>query len=266
MNQDILINNAFSKQSHYFDTIEIDNPILEWIRRQIREHLETFLVSESHILELNSGTGLDAIYFAKKGHRVFATDIAEGMIEQIKQKVSDENLSERIKVKHASFEKLKLNNDQQFNYVFSNFSGLNCAADLEKVINQFIHNLQANSYVTFVLLPKICPWEIIYLLKGKFRFAFRRFSKNSTGRIAGSTIRLFYHSINKIKRAFGNQFRLIKIQGVACFSFPPFMLKYAHKYPRFYRILTRIDERLCNIFPFNRLCDLYIVTMQYKPK
>ena len=31
------------------------------------------------ILELNAGTGTDAVWFAERGYRVHATDIAEGM-------------------------------------------------------------------------------------------------------------------------------------------------------------------------------------------
>ena len=70
---------AFSKQAPIFDSIYSPNAIIEYKRKRVREHVERYLQTESNILELNSGTGEDAIYFSSVGHTVHATDISEGM-------------------------------------------------------------------------------------------------------------------------------------------------------------------------------------------
>ena len=72
---------AFSAQAPYFDSYEKNNLILQWMRRQVYNHVEEFLSPSDSIFELNAGTGIDAVYFARKGHSVFAIDIAEGMLK-----------------------------------------------------------------------------------------------------------------------------------------------------------------------------------------
>src|ERR1700712_1636564 len=87
---------AFDKQSVIFDDIYANNIIICYKRKRTRTHIENNLKAGSNILELNAGTGQDAIYFAQKGHRVHATDISEGMLSQLPQKVAELNLSNSI--------------------------------------------------------------------------------------------------------------------------------------------------------------------------
>jgi len=70
---------AFSKQSAIFDEIYSSNIIIQYKRQRVRDHLEQFLKPNSKILELNAGTGEDAVWFGKHGHTVHATDISKGM-------------------------------------------------------------------------------------------------------------------------------------------------------------------------------------------
>ena len=58
---------AFSKQSSSFDEIEDQNEILKWMRVQIHNHCMRFYKVGDEILELNCGTGIDAVFFADQG-------------------------------------------------------------------------------------------------------------------------------------------------------------------------------------------------------
>jgi ubiquinone/menaquinone biosynthesis C-methylase UbiE len=69
---------AFSKQSAIFDEIYSANIIIQYKRQRVRDHLEHFLKPHSKILELNAGTGEDAVWFAQHNHAVHATDISKG--------------------------------------------------------------------------------------------------------------------------------------------------------------------------------------------
>lgn len=68
------VNNAFSKQSFSFDEEDFQNPILQEMRKQVYEHVDKYITPDSNILELNAGTGIDALRFIQKGHRITATD------------------------------------------------------------------------------------------------------------------------------------------------------------------------------------------------
>src|SRR6478736_929712 len=83
---------AFNKQSAVFDKIYAENIIVAYKRKRVREHVLKYLSPKSNILELNAGTGDDAVFFAEQGHSVHATDIAEDMQIKLRAKVQQHNL------------------------------------------------------------------------------------------------------------------------------------------------------------------------------
>lgn len=66
------------------------------MRHQVYAHVEKYLIPKSRILELNAGTGIDALFFIWAGHQVHATDLADGMISQIKAKISKHGLANQL--------------------------------------------------------------------------------------------------------------------------------------------------------------------------
>jgi ubiquinone/menaquinone biosynthesis C-methylase UbiE len=98
---------AFSKQSSVFDIEYAGNKIVAYKRIRVRTVLEKYLPEKSHILELNSGTGDDAIWLSQQGHSVHATDISEGMQNMLKQKVVSAGLSSKITPEICSFNDLE---------------------------------------------------------------------------------------------------------------------------------------------------------------
>ncbi|NUM81341.1 class I SAM-dependent methyltransferase, partial [bacterium] len=195
---------AFTRQSVHYDDYEKSNPILYWMRKQVWQHVESFLKPNSRILELNSGTGIDAVHFAQLGHHVHATDISDGMLLQLENKIRQHQLEKQITFQQCSFTALEQIPTQQFDYIFSNFGGLNCIEDLKIVTHHLPRLLKASGIVTWVILPRICPWEILMGLKGHLRLAARRFKKGgSPAHIEGVHFKCFYHSPAPVMRAMG---------------------------------------------------------------
>src|ERR1700750_557080 len=87
---------AFSKQSVLFDELYGNDTIVQYKRERVRSHINSFLAPGSHLLELNAGTGEDAVYFAETGHTVHATDISKGMLDQLSEKVVQKRLQNNI--------------------------------------------------------------------------------------------------------------------------------------------------------------------------
>src|SRR5712671_4710465 len=118
---------AFTKQSGVFDKIYSGNSIIQYKRKRVRDHVEQFIKPNSRILELNAGTGEDAIYFAQRGHYVHATDISQGMQAELSEKVQISRFENRITYELCSFTALKqLHQKGPYDLIFSNFAGLNC--------------------------------------------------------------------------------------------------------------------------------------------
>jgi len=260
-----IVNRAFSKQSEHYDIDDLKNPILTKWRNQVYAHIKKFLKPTSTILELNSGTGIDAIHFAKQGHFIHATDVAEGMISQLRKKIAKRALL-NIFCTQLSFEKLDQLSIEPVDYIFSNFGGLNCTDDLTKVTQHFSSLLKPGGYVTLVIMPPVCLWEWLWIFKGHGKKAFRRFNKNGiTAHLEGEYFTTYYYGMHDVKKALGKNFTLISAEGLGALSPPPSKEGFVYQYPRVYKILRRIDKRVRKSFPFNRWADHIIVTFQHTP-
>ena len=110
------------------------------MRKQVYEHVNNFLKAQSKILELNAGTGIDALYFIGHGHRVHATDLSDGMIRELKKKVGNYDLGDKLTIQQLSFTHLDEINENAFDFVFSNFGGLNCEDELNNVSSHLPQN------------------------------------------------------------------------------------------------------------------------------
>jgi ubiquinone/menaquinone biosynthesis C-methylase UbiE len=258
------VQEAFTRQAAVFDFYQENNPILIWMRKQVRDHVISFLRPGDKILELNAGTGLDAVYFAEKGFNIHATDYSLGMLEKLKDKVIAHNLSDKITFEQCSFTELNKVNAGKFDYIFSNFGGLNCIPDLTKVTRFFPHLLNNKGRITLAVMPPVCPWEILLATKGNFKTAFRRLRKNGTSaHIEGVYFKSYYHTPSDVIKALGKDFRKLKLQGVASFTPPPYMENFPKRFPRIFSLLNKLDESFCNYFPWNNFGDFFITTVEY---
>ncbi len=256
------INRAFSKQAAHYDEDDRVNPILQAWRKQVYDHVEGFVKPGSRMLELNAGTGIDALYFVRKGHHVHCTDLSDGMIRQIQKKIEIHGLENTLSCQQCSFDHLATV-DGKYDYVFSNFGGLNCIDDLTKVTKQLTRLIKPGGYVTWVIMPPVCPWEISWLMKGNFKNAFRRFQKDEVmAHLEGEYFLTYYHSLLNLKKAFGKEFRFLACEGIGSLSPPPYESAFPQRHKILYRFLTKLDKLVNNYFPFNRWADHIIVTFQ----
>ncbi len=257
------ISRAFTAQSAHFDQEDQENIILQHLRQQVYNHVEQFLPRGASILELNGGTGIDALHFARQGHPVHVTDLSVGMIEQLKRKFEGQNLHPQIRIQQLSFFELEKLKGSTYDFIFSNFGGLNCTDDLSTIAQQLPSLMNSGAHVTFVVMPPICPWEILSALKGNWS-AFRRMKRQHiTAHLEGEYFNVWYHSLASVQKAMGLQFKLINVEGLASLSPPPYAANFAKRHPSFYTLLRSLDRKVRNHFPFNRWADHLIITFQF---
>lgn len=260
------VNLAFTKQSEIYDEYESSNIVLHWMRQQVYQVALKYLKAGDKILELNSGTGTDAIFFAKNGFDVVATDLSDGMIEKIRNKILNAGLSDKIRVTQCSFTDLQKLYSEKFDFIFSNFGGLNCIDDLSKVTKHFPEFLNKGGRIMAVIMPSFCPWEVAQIFRGKIKFAFRRFNKSGAeSNVEGVQFKTFYFTARDFKESLNNNFRIIHKQGLAVFTPIPQMEKFQERFPRLLKFLNRIDEKVSRHFPFNLIGDHLILVAEYIP-
>ena len=256
---------AFSEQSSVFDKLYASNTIVQYKRQRVRAHIEQHMSPGSHILELNAGTGEDAIYFASQGHRVHASDISGAMLGKLVNKAKDHKLQNKITSEICSFTDLQhLKDKGPYDIIFSNFAGLNCTPALNQVLQSMPGLLKNGGIVTLVIMPKFCLWETMLMFKGKFKTAFRRFfsSKGVSAHIEGHYFLCWYYNPSYILNYIRDNFELLGIEGLCTIVPPSYIELFAEKYPRMYRFLTKKEGQLKNKWPWKQIGDYYIISFK----
>lgn len=258
---------AFSRQSALFDGQYRGNTIIQYKREKVRKHVQQFLTAKSSILELNSGTGEDAIWFAQQGHKVHATDISSAMQQVLKNKTSGSGLDEMISTELISYTQLeKLKNKGPYDLVFSNFAGLNCTGELDNVLRSLSSLLKPGGFVTLVIMPKFCLWEFILLFKGKFKTAFRRFfsSNGVPAHIEGVYFTCWYYKPAFIIKHVQPDLSLLAQEGLCTLVPPSYMEGFAEKYAKIFSFLKAKEEKWKTKWPWKNIGDYYIISFQKK--
>ena len=261
----------FDKIAPNYDELFTSTAIGKMQRNIICKYLDESLSKNQqlNILELNCGTGEDAVYFAKKGFSVVATDESDEMLKITKEKINKLGLSN-----YVTTGKLDLTNpsdfsfDQKYDLVFSNFGGLNCVDkdslnDLNDVLSGILND---RGRIIFVLMPKFSLWDSMYfLLKMKLNKVFRRASsKPLKVNLNDGNVQTYYYSPKEIANFFGNNFKVKNIKPVGFFIPPSFLNNFFLRKEITLRILDIFENSVSNFSFLANLSDHFLIDMELK--
>jgi SAM-dependent methyltransferase len=223
-------------------------------RDSIWREIEKVFTVGQRILELNCGTGIDAVFLANRGVTVLACDIAPRMIELAQRRANSTNTSGLIDFRVLATENIEaLRKEALFDGAFSNFSGLNCVDDLPAIAQKLARLLRPGARLVLCMIGRFVPWEIAwYMAHGNPGRAFLRFRRVTIGRIAeDAVVNVRYPSVRTLARIFAPGFRLTKRQGIGITLPPSYLESWARKFPVVLDRLARLDRRI-GCFPLAR--------------
>ncbi len=179
------------------------------------------------ILELNCGTGADALYFAQLGHHVVATDASLAMIEIATKKAADAGIKDHLRFVQCNFQNIDtLNDHEPFDLIISNFGGINCISyqELQHFSNAISSFVITGGSCVFVVMGTNCRWEQTYfLLKGNFSNAFRRLrEKGSLATFKSFSLNVHYYRPAQLLRCFSSWQR-IRLAPIGLFIPPSYL-------------------------------------------
>jgi ubiquinone/menaquinone biosynthesis C-methylase UbiE len=262
-----VIAEAFSRTAEKYDSFAEDHPHLTRMRNKVYDHISRFLPRDSRILELNAGTGTDAVALAQRGYHVHAIDIAGGMLDRLREKVERLQLGSQITFQQCSFTDLDQVQDAPFDAIFSDLGGLNCISNLTPVINNLPWVLKPGGLVTWVLMPPICLWEMAEIFRGNFRLAFRRLSrKGARSHLEGLYFDVYYFTSKQVIQWFGRDYSLVTLEGLSVITPTAESKNLAKQFPHLYRTLAWFDDRLSVRHPWRGWGDFYILSLRYQPQ
>ncbi len=258
-----VIADAFSRTARRYDDFAEDHPHLTRIRSKVYAHVERAVPRGSTILELNAGTGTDAVELALRGYRVHATDIAPGMLQRGRDKVARLGLEDRVSIEARSFLDLDGATGGPYDAVFSDLGGLNCTSDLRPVIASLDRLLRPGGVVVWVLMPRICLWELGLAFTGQLGLASRRLRRHgSRAHLEGLSFDVHYFDPGRVLRDFGAGYELIALEGLSVITPTAESKNLARRHPRIYGALCWLDDRLAPRAPFSGWGDFFIVSLR----
>ena len=195
------------------------------------------------ILELNCGTGEDAAHLAKRGISVVACDASARMIEKSQQKLASQSSAAAASFHWLPTERIcEIRFRAPFDGLFSNFSGLNCVADLRDMADQAASLLRPGARMVLCMSTRFCIWEfLVYLLQGRWTTAVRRWKGCIRASVGGSPIAVQYRTVAELKELFEPWFDLQSKVAVGLAIPPSYLEGWCREHPTVFRALVRVD-------------------------
>jgi len=230
----------------------------------IRKHTQH--TPQQKILEVNCGTGVDAIWLAQQGHEVLATDISLNMLEKAKENT---RVSNAIAFKQLDVSQLnKASFEHPFDMIFSNFGGLNCinAKDLAHFFDTSHSLLNEKGILTAVLMPKKCLWERLYFIsKGQFKKAFRRNTTISiSANVDGAAVKTWYFNPKEVLKMTTERFTLETCKPIGFMVPPSYLEPFFRNKGRMLSFLGWLDRNLTYFNWLSSYADHFILILRKK--
>ncbi len=264
----MLVQSPFDILAETYDVDFTESLIGKLQRKRVWGLLMPVLQSYNHplkILEINCGTGEDALRFAEMGHTVMATDASRVMIEKAQKKLSESKIN-KITFIQCSFTQLKNHfANEKFDLVFSNFGGINCINENEimKLSEDLSVITNADGQLFLVVMSRLCLWEIFYYsFKGKLSTAFRRQKKSVLFNVNGSSMPVFYYSPQNLKRLFQSKFKPVQTYPVGLFIPPTYLEKQFSSRKPWLDKLNNWEAHLGKYSIFSSVADHFCITLK----
>jgi SAM-dependent methyltransferase len=215
------------------------------LRRALWRWLDRAFLPGQRVLEINCGTGEDAVHLAARGVRVLATDASAAMVELARAKVRDAGLAGSVELRQLEIERLDdlvAESHGPLAGAFSSFGGLNCVADLTRAAASLAALLKPGGRVVLCVMGPLVPWEWAWFLaRGQAGKALRRLAPRGVA-WRGSTVR--YPSIGVLRRAFAAGFTVRRAGGLGVLVPPTYAEGWARRHPRLVERLDRWERRI----------------------
>jgi ubiquinone/menaquinone biosynthesis C-methylase UbiE len=260
---------AFNRAAVDYDISFTNTPIGNMQRQRVWNYLEQILKTrKADVLEINCGTGEDALWLSKHCYSVTATDLAGSMITVAESKKIIAGV-QNVSFKTVDFFNLhKTLAPQQYDFIFSNFGGLNCAnePELELLTKDFAKLLYPGGKIVMVVMGKYCLWETLYfMMKFKFGKALRRWDNKGVHTIIEEEeFETWYYSIGSLKKIFAPYFTLTDMKPIA-FAVPPsYMQPFFNRKPNWLARLNKWDSFFSKWRLLANFSDHLVLTFELK--
>jgi ubiquinone/menaquinone biosynthesis C-methylase UbiE len=235
---------VFDAIAQNYDDDFTNHPLGRMLRKRVWEKLAEHFSSGQHVLELTCGTGEDALWLAKRGVKVTATDASIKMVHIARAKIERAGAGSFVCVQQVSLQQIISGHlHEKFDGAFSNFGGLNTIAEWKALAAVMAKMVKPQGRIVFVPMGPFCPWEVgWFLARGKIRRAFRRFEHPASAQIADSMIPVWFPSAGRLRADFAPWVHHLQTESLALWLPPTYLRHLVERWPLFFSRLDRFEK------------------------
>jgi SAM-dependent methyltransferase len=258
---------AFDGLASEYDATFTHSVIGTILRQAVWRRADACFGSGDHVLELNCGTGEDALHLARRGVQVLATDVSSRMLDVGREKIAAAGVGERVTFRRMAIEEFTVDEAEGFlrdidvpsgfDGALSNFGGLNCVADLTAFATGLSQYVRPGGVALCCVMGPVVPWEWAWFLaRGRPTKAWRRLRRRGA---VWRGVHVHYPTIRAVRRAFSPAFRAVRVSALGALVPPPYTERAVGRFPRLLRFAAWCERRLATIPPLPWLADHYLV-------
>jgi ubiquinone/menaquinone biosynthesis C-methylase UbiE len=236
---------AFDTIAEQYDDLFTRSLIGRAQRDAVWNVLRATFPAGSRMLELNCGTGEDALFLSRMGVSVYACDASAQMISVAKQRAASGTLGTQVQFEIRPTEQVDELQAELFDGVLSNFSGLNCVADLSDTARSLARLTKPGARMVLCLSSRVCCWETAWFLAhADTSRAFRRWKGMTKATLGEIALTVRYPTVREVTRLFTPAFALCSCKAIGLTVPPSYVEHLARKRPTLLRKLQAIDKAI----------------------
>lgn len=255
----------FDEIAPAYDRLFTESAIGRAQREQVMAEMNRRFRAGDAVLELNCGTGEDALALARRGVAVRAYDASGAMIEVANQKLRASQFRENLRfgvLRNENIDRIQ----GQFDGALSNFAGMNCCRDWSGIAENLARLIRPGGHLLLCIMGRACAWEIVwFLIRGQWRRAFRRTSGRQAARIGTGSVDVYYASVREARRAFSSGFTLCGWRGIGVLVPPSYCEAAMKNRQNLLRGLGSIDFGIGHIPGIRSLGDHVLLDFVRRP-
>jgi ubiquinone/menaquinone biosynthesis C-methylase UbiE len=232
-------------------------------RRVVWQELDRIFKPGDDVLEINCGTGLDAVFLGTRGVNVTAFDLSPKMIELAR---SHSNKVKPFRSPHfgvLATENLDTLNEGPFDGAFSNFAGLNCVEDLSEVGKNVARLLKPGASFLLCMMGRFVPLEIIwFLVHGRPKRAFSRLLRSRLTCAGDTRMTIQRPTVSHIASQLRPHFQMVRRRGAGITVPPTYTESLAVRFPRAINALAKVDQRVGHLPLMRSMADCVILEFE----
>lgn len=256
---------AFDGIAPAYHQSNVDNVLLDGMRRRFRGAVARHIPREARLLDLGCGPGTDEVWLAAQGYRVTAIDWSASMVREARDRIRGHGMQDRVEVRHLGIHELDRLAPATFDAVCSNFGPLNCVSDLAASAASIAARVRPRGMLVASVIGRVCPWEIaLYAARLDWRRIAIRFERGLTPvPLEGRAVWTQYFSPSAFERVFVDAgFEPLERRALGLCVPPPYLRAFAERHRRFVSALEWLDDAIGAWPGMRELGDHFLVAMR----